>query len=83
MKILLAPGTSLAFDDDDSLVVKLDYQQLLGPCPADCSWDHNCYEEPYVAIVRETRTALPLSKLRHVFGADHRGRDFDVSREVE
>lgn len=66
-------GTKVSFEGDCTVYEVADYHELLGPCPENCSHDHDCYEEPYIKVNKIIGTAFPLSKLRHVFEG-HVGR---------
>lgn len=80
MKIKLAPGTHISFN---SRVYELAYQDLLY-CPPDCTWDHDCYEEPHVGLRVIEGTSLPLSQIGSVFDlpGDY-GRPFNHDTEVD
>ena len=76
-------GTHVSFKSGHSLVYVVDqYQELLGPCPPDCSLDHDCYEEPYINVRQESWIAFPLSELLHVFD-DPNGHSGRVATETE
>ena len=78
--------TPVAFADDPraQIAIVSDYQELLGPCKEPCDHGHDdCYEEPYICVRYEVRTAMPLSKLRWIF-ENHVGRKptaFDKGEE--
>jgi len=80
MKVKLEKGTSVSFEGT-AHIYHVDYPDLLY-CQ-DCRYDHDCYEEPYVAVYEVIRTSMPLSKLKHVFDANGYGRKFDHTKEVE
>ena len=74
-QIDLPVGTSVSFENDP-YVYQISYQELLGPCPKDCDWDHDCYEEAYVTVYTRTGTAKPLSSLKSVFDSNGLGHPY-------
>lgn len=70
-------GTKVSFEGGSSRIYVVDsYQELLGPCPPDCSLDHDCYDEPYITVREESWKAFPLRELKHIFDQpNHMGRD--------
>lgn len=60
-------GTKVSFKNGGQVHVVDSYQTLLGPCPADCALDHDCYEEPYIVVREQRWTAYPLKDLEHIF----------------
>lgn len=77
MKHTLPLETRVSFEGDGQIYVVDNYQDLLGPCPPNCTIDHDCYTEPYINVRVQHWTAMPLSKLRHVF--DDSGKGWKVS----
>lgn len=52
-----------------------DYQDVHGPCAADCDLDHDCYKEAFIMVRREVRFAMPLAHLNLIFDPiTHMGR---------
>ena len=82
MRIKVKPGTHIS-RKSNSRVYAVDYQALLY-CEPGCTWDHDCYTEPHVAVRILERTSIPLSDISHVFDRPNSwGRDFDAQRDVE
>lgn len=77
LKHRLPLGTKVSFEGDAQIYRVASYQDVLGPCEPDCTSDHDCYEEAYMTVSKESWTAFPLSKLKHVFDHPngHSGRD--------
>lgn len=71
MKHIIPLETSVSFEDTATVFKVSSYQELLGPCEADCRFDHDCYEESYITVREEIIRAFPLSKLLHVFDQPH------------
>lgn len=70
MKINLPAGTQISFNNDPThLVYHLSYQEVLGPCPPNCSvgGEHECFTDPYIAVYYTIGTTMPLKDLKYVF----------------
>lgn len=76
MKHRIPLGTKVSFEGESFVYIVADYQDVLGPCPPDCTTDHDCYEEAYITVKQEIGRAFPLSKLKHIFDpVTHHGRE--------
>ena len=76
MKHQIPLETRVAFAGDGNVYVVDGYTELLfceQPCPI--GHESDCFEEPYISVRHETRTAFPLSKLETVFDKEGLGRD--------
>ena len=81
MKLKLQPDTAISFEGSSN-VYHVTYVDMIGPCPPGCTWDHDCYDEPYVAVTQKIGTAFPLSKLKHVFDSTGQGRLFNPAVDL-
>lgn len=67
-------GTSVSFQGNSTIYKACDYLEVHA-CRVGCTFDHDHYEEPYIAVKEEIRHCFPLSQLNHVFDAHGIGRD--------
>ena len=85
MKHCIPLGTRVSFKGigSDSLVYVVDsYQDVHGPCPPDCLVDHDCYDEPYITVRKQSWTAFPLSRLNHIFDESGQGREATAKEKM-
>ena len=67
MKHNISLGTPVSFLGNSTIYVVSDYNDLLGPCPKDCTVDHDCYDEPYIKVTEQIGHAFPVRNLSHIF----------------
>lgn len=65
---------------DDSKVYIIE-GKVISKCSRTCNWDHDHYDEDHVTVKYETRTAIPVSKLKCYFDILGIGHNFEDQKK--